>query len=155
MTQHNTDDEHHPLKPFWNPKDHIEEIVNLPEFEKLHESFQDEPAPIFCDQSGLKKNRRIYRFLELAHPFLQSDQDAEAYIEEQQTSSKLRKFLDNMSNSVSNNGSAVIINPGVGGSVVKTVTTASHNSTVKETALKKTIQQLEDRISQIRRQLGE
>jgi hypothetical protein len=40
MTQHNTDDEHHPLKPFWNPKDHIEEIVNLPEFEKLHEFFR-------------------------------------------------------------------------------------------------------------------
>ncbi len=116
MTKHNTDDEHHPLKSFWNPKDHIEQIVELPEFEKLHESFQDEPAPIFGDQSGLKKNRRIYRFLELAHPFLQSDQDAEAYIEEQQTSSKLRKFLDNMSNN---------------GSVVKTVT-ESHNSTVKE-----------------------
>jgi hypothetical protein len=155
MTKHNTDDEHHPLKPFWNPKDQVEQIAKLPEFEKLHEAFQDEPSPIFSDQSGLKKNRRIYRFLELAYPFLQSDQDAEAYIEEQQTSSKLRKFLDNMSNSVSNNGSAVIINPSVGGSVVKTVTTTSHNSTVKETALKKTIQQLEDRISQIRRQLGE
>jgi hypothetical protein len=149
MTQHNSDDENHPLKPFWNPKDHIEEIVNLPEFDSLHEKFQDEPAPFFGDQSGLKKNRRIYRFLELAHPYLQSDQDAEAYIEEQQTSSKLRKFLDNMSD----NGS-VIIKPDVGGSVVKTLVTAPH-STVKETALKKTIQQLEDRISQIRRQLGE
>ena len=147
MTKHNTDDEHHPLKPFWNPKDQVEQIAKLPEFEKLHEAFQDEPSPIFSDQSGLKKNRRIYRFLELAHPFLQSDQDAEAYIEEQQTSSKLRKFLDNMSDSVANTGSAVIINPNR--SVVKTV------PTVKETALKKTIQQLEDRISQIRRQLGE
>ena len=140
MTKHNSDDEHHPLKPFWNPKDHIEQIVELPEFEKLYESFQEEPPAFFGNQSDQKRCRRIYKFIEQAHPFLQSDQDAEAYIEEQQTSSKLRKFLDNMSNK---------------GSVVKTVPTASHNSTVKETALKKTIQQLEDRISQIRRQLGE
>ena len=149
MTQHNSDDEHHLLEPFYNPKDHVEQIVKLPEFEKLHEAFQDEPAPFFGDQSALKKNRRIYRFLELAHPYLQSDQDAEAYIDEQQTSSKLRKFLDNMSD----NGS-VIIKPDVGVSVVKTLVTAPH-STVKESALKKTIQQLENRISQIRRQLGE
>jgi hypothetical protein len=127
-----------PLKTFYNPKDHIEEIVNLPEFEKLHEDFQDEPAPFFGDQSGLKKNRRIYRFLELAHPYLQSDEDAEAYIEEQQTSFRLRKFL----NSVSDKESSV-----------EPVTTTSH--TLKETALKKTIQQLENKISQIRRQLGE
>jgi hypothetical protein len=144
-----------PLEPFWHYKDHIEQIVELPEFEKLHESFQDEPSVFFGNQSAQKRCRRIYRFLELAHPFLQSDQDAEAYIEEQQTSSKLRKFLDNMSDSVANTGSAVIINPNR--SVVKTVPTAteSHNSTVKKSALKKTIQQLEDRISQIRRQLGE
>ena len=52
MTQHNIDDEHHPLKPFWNPKDHIEEIVNLPEFEKLYESFQEEPPAFFGNQSA-------------------------------------------------------------------------------------------------------
>ena len=151
MTQHNLDDEHHPLKPFYNAKDHVEQIVALPEFEKLHESYKDEPAPFFFgDKAALKKSRRIYRFLELAHPFLQPDEDAEAYLEEQQTSSKLRKFLDNMSD----NGSAVIIKPDVDGSVVKTVTTAPH-STIKETALKKTIQQLEERIKKIRRQLGE
>jgi hypothetical protein len=149
MTQHNSDDENHTLKPFWNPKDHIEEIVNLPEFDSLHEKFQDEPAPFFGDQSGLKKNRRIYRFLELAYPYLQSDQDAEAYIEEQQTSSKLRKFLDNMSD----NGS-VIIKPSDTGSKGKTVDELYKN-TVKQAALKKTIKELEDRISQIRRQLGE
>jgi len=137
MTQHNKDDKHH---QFWNPKDQVEQIAKLPEFEKLHEAFQDEPAPIFGDQSALKKNRRIYRFLELAYPFLQSDQDAEAYIEEQQTSSKLRKFLNSVSDSVSKTGSAVIIKP-VG--------------SVKEAALKKTIQNLENRICQIRRQLGE
>ena len=152
MTQHNKDDKHH---QFWNPKDQVEQIAKLPEFEKLHEAFQDEPAPIFGDQSALKKNRRIYRFLELAYPFLQSDQDAEAYIEEQQTSSKLRKFLGSVSDRVDKTGSAVIIKPGVGGSVVKTVTKESHNSTVKETALKKTIKELEGRIYQIRRQLGE
>jgi hypothetical protein len=55
---------------------------------------------------------------------------------------------------VSNNGSAVIINSNVGRSVVKTATKESQ-STVKESALKKTIKELEDRISQIRRQLGE
>lgn len=148
MTKHNTDDENHPLKPFWNPKDHIEEIVNLPEFDSLHEKFQDEPAPFFGDQSGLKKNRRIYRFLELAYPYLRSDEDAEKYIEEEQNSSKLRKFLDSVSDSVRNTGSAVIIKHTADPSVVKTVT-------VKESALKKTIQQLENRISQIRRQLGE
>jgi|LakMenEpi03Aug12_release.lakeMendotaPanAssembly.Ray.scaffolds.fasta_scaffold190166_5 hypothetical protein len=152
MTQHNIDDEHHPLKPFWNPKDHIEEIVNLPEFEKLYESFQEEPPAFFGNQSAQKRCRRIYRFIEQAHPYLRTDEDAEAILEEQDTSNRLRRFLDSVSSSVSNTGSAVIINPNR--SVVKTVT-ESHNSTVKESALKKTIQQLEDRISQIRRQLGE
>ena len=147
MTKHNTDDEHHPLKPFWNPKDHIEEIVALPEFEKLYESFQEEPSAFFGNQSAQKRCRRIYRFIELAHPYLRTDEDAEAILEEQDTTNRLRRFLDSVSDSVSNNGSAVIINPNR--SVVKTV------PTVKETALKKTIQQLEDRISQIRRQLGE
>ena len=150
MTQHNSDDEHHPLEPFYNAKDHVEQITKLPEFDKLHEAFKDEPGLTFGDLSGQKRSRRIYRFLNLAYPFLQSDEDAEAYLEEQQTSSKLRKFLDNMSD----NGSAVIIKPDVDGSVVKTVTTAPHR-TIKETALKKTIRQLEDRISQIRKQLGE
>jgi len=149
MTIHNLDDEHHPLKPFYNAKDHVEQIVALPEFEKLHESYKDEPAPFFFgDKAALKKSRRIYRFLELAHPYLQPDEDAEAYLEEQQTSSKLRKFLDSVSDSVRNTGSAVIIKHTADPSVVKTVT-------VKESALKKTIQQLENRISQIRRQLGE
>jgi hypothetical protein len=153
MTKHNTDDEHHPLKPFWNPKDHIEQIVALPEFEKLYESFKEEPSAFFANQSTQKRCRRIYRFIELAHPYLRTDEDAEAILEEQDTTNRLRRFLDSVSDSVSNTGSAVIINPNR--SVAKTVTTASHNSTVKETALKKTIQQLEDRISQIRRQLGE
>jgi hypothetical protein len=137
MTQHNLDDKHH---QFWNPKDQVEQIAKLPEFKKLHEAFQDEPAPIFGDQSALKKNRRIYRFLELAYPFLQSDQDAEAYIEEQQTSSKLRKFLDSVDRECDPEQN--------------TANTAPH-STVKEAALKKTIQNLENRICQIRRQLGE
>jgi len=153
MTQHNSDDEHHPLKPFWNPKDQVEQIVALPEFEKLYESFQEEPSAFFGNQSAQKRCRRIYRFIELAHPYLRTDEDAEAILEEQDTSNRLRRFLDSVSDSVSNTGSAVIINPNR--SEVKTVPTASHNSTVKETALKKTIQQLEDRISQIRRQLGE
>ena len=153
MTKHNTDDEHHPLKPFWNPKDQVEQIVALPEFEKLYESFQEEPSAFFGNQSAQKRCRRIYRFIELAHPYLRTDEDAEAILEEQDTSNRLRRFLDSVSDSVSNTGSAVIINPNR--SEVKTVPTASHNSTVKETALKKTIQQLEDRISQIRRQLGE
>lgn len=149
MTKHNTDDEHHPLEPFYNAKDHVEQITKLPEFDKLHEAFKDEPGLTFGDLSGQKRSRRIYRFLNLAYPFLQSDEDAERYIEEEQTSARLRKFLDNMAD----NGS-VIIKPGMDGSVLKTVTTAPH-STIKETALKKTIQQLEDRISQIRKQLGE
>ena len=149
MTQHNSDDEHHPLEPFYNAKDHVEQITKLPEFDKLHEAFKDEPGLTFGDLSGQKRSRRIYRFLNLAYRFLQSDEDAERYIEEEQTSARLRKFLDNMAD----NGS-VIIKPNMGGSALKTVTTAPH-STVKTTALKKTIQQLEDRISQIRRQLGE
>ena len=152
MTKHNTDDEHHPLKPFWNPKDQVEQIVALPEFEKLYESFQEEPSAFFANQSAQKRCRRIYRFIELAHPYLRTDEDAEAILEEQDTSNRLRRFLDSVSDSVSNTGSAVIINPNR--SAVKTVTTESHNST-KEAALKKTIKELEDRISQIRRQLGE
>ena len=85
----------------------------------------------------------------MAHPYLQSDEDAEAYIEEQQTSSKLRKFLDNMSD----NGS-VIIKPSDIGSKGKTVDELYKN-TVKQAALKKTIKDLEDRIHKIRRQLGD
>ena len=155
MTKHNINDMNHNPEPFWNPKDQVEQIVALPEFEKLYESFKEEPSAFFANQSTQKRCRRIYRFIELAHPYLRTDEDAEAILEEQDTTNRLRRFLDSVSDSVSNNGSAVIINPSVGGSVVKTVTTTSHNSTVKETALKKTIQQLEDRISQIRRQLGE
>lgn len=127
-------------EPFYNPKDHIEEIVALPEFDSLHEKFQDEPMPFFGDSAALKKSRRIYRFLELAHPYLQSDQDAEAYIEEQQTSTRLRKFLDSMAEKKPD---------------VKPTAVAIPHNTVKTAALKKTIQELEDRISQIRRQLGD
>jgi len=137
----NNDMNHNP-EPFWNPKDQVEQIVALPEFEKLYESFQEEPSAFFGNQSAQKRCRRIYRFIELAHPYLRTDEDAEAILEEQDTSSRLRKFLDSVESDVRQNGSAA--DP----SVVKTVT-------VKETALKKTIQQLEDRISQIRRQLGE
>ena len=137
---------------FWHYKDQVEQIVALPEFEKLYESFKEEPSAFFANQSTQKRCRRIYRFIELAHPYLRTDEDAEAILEEQDTTNRLRRFLDSVSDSVSNNGSAVIINPNR--SVVKTATKESQ-STVKESALKKTIQNLEDRISQIRRQLGE
>jgi len=147
MTQHNLDDEHYTPKPFYDPKDHVEQIVKLPEFEKLYESFQEEPPAFFGNQSAQKRCRRIYRFIDLAHPYLRTDEDAEAILEEQDTTNRLRKFLDSVSDSVRNTGSAVIINPNR--SAEKTV------PTVKESALKKTIKELEDRISQIRRQLGE
>ena len=153
MNTNNINDMNHNPEPFWHYKDHVEQITKLPEFDSLYEKFQNEPGPFFYDQSGLKKSRRIYRFLEIARPFLQSDADAEAIAEEYDTSSRLRKFLDSVSDSVANTGSAVIINSNR--FAVKTATKESQNSTVKETALKKTIQQLEDRISQIRRQLGE
>jgi hypothetical protein len=142
-------------EPFWHYKDQVEQIVALPEFEKLYESFKEEPSAFFANQSTQKRCRRIYRFIELAHPYLRTDEDAEAILEEQDTTNRLRRFLDSVSDSVSNNGSAVIINSNR--SAVKTATKESHNSSssIKEAALKKTIQQLEDRISQIRRQLGE
>ena len=154
MNTNNINDMNHNPEPFWNPKDQVEQIVALPEFEKLYESFQEEPSAFFGNQSAQKRCRRIYRFIELAHPYLRTDEDAEAILEEQDTTNRLRRFLDSVSDSVSNNGSAVIINSNVGRSVVKTATKESQ-STVKESALKKTIKELEDRISQIRRQLGE
>jgi hypothetical protein len=152
MNTNNINDMNHNPEPFWCYKDQVEQIAKLPEFEKLYESFQEEPSAFFGNQSSQKRCRRIYRFIELAHPYLRTDEDAEAILEEQDTSNRLRRFLDSVSDSVSNTGSAVIINPNR--SVAKTVPKESHNST-KEAALKKTIKELEDRISQIRRQLGE
>jgi len=141
MTQHNSDDENHPLEPLYNAKDHIEEIIKLPEFKQAYEAFLDELPPLFGDETMVKRYRRINRFLQLANPFIYCDEDT--YIKDQQTLEQTSSSLTNLVQRLHREKTAA-----------KPVTASSSRS-VKAAALKKTIKELEDRISEMRRQLGE
>ena len=150
MTQHNSDDEHHPLEPFWQlTPETVAAIMELPEFETLFKNYHlgisdnhlryDPMSPLGHRVMILRQ--QINDFMSLSE---------EPVHEDNQDSKKLRNFLEHLKHSDPDIANTIELD-----SVVQA-------NSVMEAALKRSLellnqqhQKVMENIKRIRKQLGD